>query len=1117
MSPAATRSDAPRPTRRRSQSAIDQSATYSHPSGRSPRPIIANQRTFQFEQRSVAKRVGSGSGRAAKHLDYILRDDAVAHADKQALLCEDDSKALAALDAESTWIMDAGAEHLDELDLVMQPSDKQNASSSFIAQDEVTDFRTLENSKALARSAAPGDVRSVFDDTRMAWTNIAGSRTELGRFWREVEANERTPAFDKLTLQPTRSSLWKWVSINPGAPAELRTPLLAGLQNSEVLDAPLIIKTANARKLMGWLLEYVPKKFRGLDRQLPVTRQDGRGGRIQHRIIAEIPWQIARSDDHKAIERTVHSFAERFQTQAGQTLPWVAAVHRPTGHNDPRNWHLHFVYHDRPIGVVDAAKQNKVEAVSARDWIPELRKAWAKECNAALEERGEKIRFWPARTEQLALSAGVDPTWLPPRQTKLPPAAAALDRRGAATREGLRAGVGAIAAAHLRADRRTSREMAGLEQASVTLSGLQSLHTNEGLKATNDWQRAFVRFSDARRAEAINTAHSRALAKTAVAAGKYWQSELAKGQSTLKGIRRTSRNANALVSVKSPMPDIIVRPKETILAIAAANKAIVRVSSKVIALDRAREHTTKRARGAARMATAAWEKLRALAGNDAMTDVARSYVRAARNEQAITEARPSLRAMDRAADGLLIRRKAASAVAPTTVYAQFHTSAAMQRHERISRVAAGRLRRDIAATERAGKLLVNGRTFANLRPPKAMSALVQSGWELVSNGPDVRQVGIMAAARIRSTFTEGRQASVVGVQPAEAVATQTAAAPSSTSPGTFEAINGLTGQQRLIAQLNRTAVPYRNWLLAHEIDRLPKTRVQPNALGITPVLQPVAVAPQQRLINQINQAAAPYRNWLAANEVHHLPTRSLEPAGVSVTEQQKQQAVNRANLTTLEEIWLRIGGSDASQLGQLRAANRKKRAFEDAAVEKQIAVLSALIASMPETPKGMVTPSAAEHAAGVMLKLSLRVERLARVERAFKANQDTPSERRAEAAFRRSVAGRVERSYTEAIFEWSRTAPHAHYWASPGSKARLNSYELVQAAGVEETRRWRFAVSLASQRGNERAVAVGMIAEPFRSEYINALKLHNPGWVDGKRADIERTRVRTLSREFDPD
>ena len=152
-----------------------------------------------------------------------------------------------------------------------------------------------------------------------------------------------------------------------------------------------------------------------------------------------------------------------------------------------------------------------------------------------------------------------------------------------------------------------------------------------------------------------------------------------------------------------------------------------------------------------------------------------------------------------------------------------------------------------------------------------------------------------------------------------------------------------------------------------------------------------------------------------------------------------------------------------------------------------------------------------------MLKLSLRVERLARVERAFKANQDTPSERRAEAAFRRSVAGRVERSYTEAIFEWSRTAPHAHYWASPGSKARLNSYELVQAAGVEETRRWRFAVSLASQRGNERAVAVGMIAEPFRSEYINALKLHNPGWVDGKRADIERTRVRTLSREFDPD
>ncbi|MBL0930179.1 MAG: MobA/MobL family protein [Alphaproteobacteria bacterium] len=69
--------------------------------------------------------------------------------------------------------------------------------------------------------------------------------------------------------------------------------------------------------------------------------------RLQCRIIAELPHWLEPADRREIVER----FGEIFDARG---LGWWAAVHRPDvgKGSDARNFHLHVVYHDRPVSYV---------------------------------------------------------------------------------------------------------------------------------------------------------------------------------------------------------------------------------------------------------------------------------------------------------------------------------------------------------------------------------------------------------------------------------------------------------------------------------------------------------------------------------------------------------------------------------------------------------------------------------------------------------------------------------------------------------------------------------------------------------------------------------------------
>jgi len=77
-----------------------------------------------------------------------------------------------------------------------------------------------------------------------------------------------------------------------------------------------------------------------------VEMTEGRRGRVQGRIIAELPVELSTAERASLARDFCQIFEERH-------LPYWATVHSPGRRNDPRNFHLHIAYYDRPCGRRD--------------------------------------------------------------------------------------------------------------------------------------------------------------------------------------------------------------------------------------------------------------------------------------------------------------------------------------------------------------------------------------------------------------------------------------------------------------------------------------------------------------------------------------------------------------------------------------------------------------------------------------------------------------------------------------------------------------------------------------------------------------------------------------------
>jgi len=141
-----------------------------------------------------------------------------------------------------------------------------------------------------------------------------------------------------------------------------------------------------------------------------VELAEGRTGRVQCRLIVELPHELG------AVERlrVARRFCEEFEKKK---LPYWSVLHTPGPTSDPRNFHLHVCYYDRPAQKIDGKwdfeitearryasrnvrmirpeMQKKDRTAQGPSWLLHLRESYALAANQELSARGEAKRYDP--------------------------------------------------------------------------------------------------------------------------------------------------------------------------------------------------------------------------------------------------------------------------------------------------------------------------------------------------------------------------------------------------------------------------------------------------------------------------------------------------------------------------------------------------------------------------------------------------------------------------------------------------------------------------------------------------------------------------------------------------
>lgn len=156
-----------------------------------------------------------------------------------------------------------------------------------------------------------------------------------------------------------------------------------------------------------------------------VEKRERGDGRVQSRLTFELPCEVGAIDRRWILKQFAKEFDDR-------KLLWHAVVHSPDPHGDPRNFHGHFVYHDRP--AIRRAPynwefaSNKDRDAQGPSWIRMLRARFADYASRALKMAGKTKRYDP-RT-YAAMSIPKTPT------KHIGPRAMALERSGVPTKKG---------------------------------------------------------------------------------------------------------------------------------------------------------------------------------------------------------------------------------------------------------------------------------------------------------------------------------------------------------------------------------------------------------------------------------------------------------------------------------------------------------------------------------------------------------------------------------------------------------------------------------------------------------------------------------------------------------
>lgn len=189
------------------------------------------------------------------------------------------------------------------------------------------------------------------DGTKMLFTNINDNSAIRQEFWNAVARTARQAQPDRLEIRyAPHKDYWDEVRADPACPGELRTAIDAAAK-----DGIATTTTGSNEPLRSWMHNSGRPKWKtgayaksGRDTKGttdPGVWRDGRGGRVQFRIIGELPKELSMEGRKKAVLELCKEFEKR-------RLPFVAVIHAPDYDNHPDNWHYHIIYHDRPATML---------------------------------------------------------------------------------------------------------------------------------------------------------------------------------------------------------------------------------------------------------------------------------------------------------------------------------------------------------------------------------------------------------------------------------------------------------------------------------------------------------------------------------------------------------------------------------------------------------------------------------------------------------------------------------------------------------------------------------------------------------------------------------------------
>ena len=251
-------------------------------------------------------------------------------------------------------------------------------------------------------SATTMTVPSVF-------SNISDNPIERQEYWRAIERCARKAKTHKLLCDPQSSPAW-WAAL---ADAPMLDPAfkehLLGVRESyaehtaqtksgdaskqRFKAAPFVVKTTKdtaGTERAGELLDQA-MQLPGFDpRKPPIVFKAGPSGRVQFRLVAELPWQLAAEDRALIVQNfcaLLGALETREQPDGSKRqvgMMYTAVIHAPDLHNDERNYHLHVIAHDRPARYLN------------------LFRAWDFEVEQHFEHKGEKRVRFPFRQPKIA-------------------------------------------------------------------------------------------------------------------------------------------------------------------------------------------------------------------------------------------------------------------------------------------------------------------------------------------------------------------------------------------------------------------------------------------------------------------------------------------------------------------------------------------------------------------------------------------------------------------------------------------------------------------------------------------------------------------------------------------